>query len=398
MRRRGPRRRHRAPAARARRDQPLVPRPARRVPEADRRGHGGEHLVQHARGADRVYAGRRGAGVPARPPRLPRDRVPSSSRTPRSARWWGGRRARARREGRGLRARLRRLGDRRRPGARRPSGRRLRPLAPEDRAAARGQGAGARARARGDRGAHPAGRNAARHRGPRGGAGRRRDLPDLRRHAEPPRRLARSRPRAPGGGADRLEALPRRRRPRGGGAQHRAPRQRARASCCRRWRAPPAAPPARAGSSAPTPSSCARAPRSRDYDQPNRILVGERVPGCGERVLGSLRGHRGRALPGAPRGGRGDQVHRQRLPRAEDHLRQRDRAGVGGPGRRRAGGDGDRGARPQAERVARLPAPGLRLRRELPAEGPARADLTPRARRACASRCSTPCWTRTTCS
>ena len=75
---------------------------------------------------------------------------------------------------------------------------------------------------------------------------------------------------------------------------------------------------------------------------------------------------------------RDDQVRRQRLPRAEGRLRQRDRRGLQGARARQPRGDGHLRRRHQAQHLAGLPQAGLRLRRLVPAQGPAR-DHAPRA-------------------
>jgi carbamoyltransferase len=70
-----PRRRHRPTPDRAGRDEPLLPPRPRGVPRPHRRRHGREHLVQHARGADRLHAGRRRPQLRARSSGLSRDRA-----------------------------------------------------------------------------------------------------------------------------------------------------------------------------------------------------------------------------------------------------------------------------------------------------------------------------------
>ena len=92
--------------------------------------------------------------------------------------------------------------------------------------------------------------------------------------------------------------------------------------------------------SASSPSSCAKARSIRDYDKPPFTIVGANSR-CRLRRLRTLFGH----LPcefhrhlGAR--GRDDEVLLQQLPRAEDHLRQRDGAAVRRAGRRSVRGDG----------------------------------------------------------
>ena len=93
-------------------------------------------------------------------------------------------------------------------------------------------------------------------------------------------------------------------------------------------------------SSSPTPNSCAKARRSSDFKRPDRIVVGtddER----GRKVMGEV--YRPLSLnqaplmfTGAPHR-RADQICRQRLPRDQDHLHQRDRRPLREGRRQRAG-------------------------------------------------------------
>ena len=104
----------------------------------------------------------------------------------------------------------------------------------------------------------------------------------------------------------------------------------------------------------PTPNSCARARRSSDFKRPDRIVIGtddERARDGDARALPA-------ALPQRDADGvhrapnrRADQIRRQRLPRDQDHLHQRDRRPVR-EGRRQRPGRGARHRPRQAHRRA----------------------------------------------
>ena len=117
----------------------------------------------------------------------------------------------------------------------------------------------------------------------------------------------------------------------------------------------------------------------RDFNDPPKTVVGGR-PAHGRHGGVALRRPSGRRPPRADRGRRDDEVRRQLLPRAQDRLRQRDGRDLPGLRRRLARGDGGLRLRHQAQHLARLPAAGLRVRRLVPAQGPAR-DRLPRAPR-----------------
>ena len=123
--------------------------------------------------------------------------------------------------------------------------------------------------------------------------------------------------------------------------------------------------------SSPTRSSCARARPSRDFKRPDRIVVGtddERARTVMADVYRPLYLNRdaARCSP-SRRTRRAHQVRRQRLPRHQDHLHQRDRRPVRAGRRRRAG----RGARHRPRQPHRLEVPQRRsgLRRLLLSQG-----------------------------
>ena len=80
-------------------------------------------------------------------------------------------------------------------------------------------------------------------------------------------------------------------------------------------------------------------------------------------------------------GGGNRQVRGQRLPRPEDHLRQRDGPDLRCLGHRRRRDHGDLPRRHQAQRFARLPPARFRLRRRLLHRGRARSPSPPGAPR-----------------
>ena len=98
-----------------------------------------------------------------------------------------------------------------------------------------------------------------------------------------------------------------------------------------------------------------------DFAKPTRVVIGRarrRGSGGRGRPGRGLRGVRRAAPAGHPRGGRADQERRERIPRAQDLVRQRDgRPGRAVRGRRRAGARGDR-ARP-ADRHRPISAPSF---------------------------------------
>ena len=120
----------------------------------------------------------------------------------------------------------------------------------------------------------------------------------------------------------------------------------------------------------------------RDYDKPPFTIVGANHAVSGRQAARAVRPPAVR-VPDDVGARRGDgQVLLQQLPRAEDHVRQRDRAAVRRAGRRSVRGDGPRCARTRSStsRTAYLK-PGLRVRRLVPAEGPARDDAPRQAAR-----------------
>ena len=128
--------------------------------------------------------------------------------------------------------------------------------------------------------------------------------------------------------------------------------------------------------SASSPSSCAKARRSATTtSRRSRSSAPTRGGRCA--ALRELFGH----LPCEfhrdldPRRGDG-QVLLQQLPRAEDHVRQRDGAPVRGAGRRSVRGDGPGVQGHAAQHLAGLSEAGLRVRRLVPAQGPARDACT----------------------
>ena len=107
-----------------------------------------------------------------------------------------------------------------------------------------------------------------------------------------------------------------------------------------------------------------------DFAQPSRVVVGrfpDADPDALAAVLALYDGHRRTAPRRRRRGGRDHQERRERFPRAQAVVHQRDRLAVRGGRRRRRRGPG-RDRRGSADR-AHVHAPELRLRRELPPEG-----------------------------
>jgi GDP-mannose 6-dehydrogenase len=122
-----------------------------------------------------------------------------------------------------------------------------------------------------------------------------------------------------------------------------------------------------ASTSASSPSSCARAPRS-DYDNPPFTIVGtDSAVVVGTRALF---GHLPAEFHAIRSGGGDGEVLLQQLSRAQDHLRQRDRAPVRSAGRGRGRGQGSCAA--TRLNISRAYLRPLRLRRLVPAEGSAR--------------------------
>ncbi|CAA9293253.1 MAG: GDP-mannose 6-dehydrogenase, partial [uncultured Gemmatimonadaceae bacterium] len=222
----------------------------------------------------------------------------------------------------------------------------------------------------------PAPRDDELRRGGRGVVG----VAHLRRHAEPPQRRHRPLVHREGVHRDRPRAA------RQGGAPHRR----------------------RALDRAPRHHGHGRDPRARgrvgQEGRPRlRRLHEPRVPARGDVDQGLLRpavhgdrhARRGRrrdrrrALHGDRRAGarrrdrrrRDDEVRLQLLPRPQGRLRQRDRRGVQGARRRQPRGDAALLRGHEAQRLGRLPAPGLRVRRVVPAQGPPRDHLPRQAGR-----------------
>ena len=118
----------------------------------------------------------------------------------------------------------------------------------------------------------------------------------------------------------------------------------------------------------------------RDFNDPPKTVVGTGDPLTADTVASLYDGPAGRRPPRADRGRRDDEVRGQLVPRAQDRLRQRDGRDLPGLRRRLARRDGGLRLRHEAQHLARVPAPGLRVRRLVPAQGSAR-DRLPRAPR-----------------
>ena len=103
---------------------------------------------------------------------------------------------------------------------------------------------------------------------------------------------------------------------------------------------------------------------AQDGDRPDRR--GER-----RRRRRALRGPAWPRLPRAAGRGRDDQVRRQQLPCTEGRLRERDRRGLQGAWARQPHRDGHPHRRHEAQHLAGVPSSGLRVRRLVPAQGPA---------------------------
>ncbi len=112
----------------------------------------------------------------------------------------------------------------------------------------------------------------------------------------------------------------------------------------------------------------------RDYDKPPFTIVGAN----GEAAGSELRDRSGTSVrvPTHVDSRRRDgQVLLQQFPRPEDHLRQRNGPAVRGDGRRSVRGDGSGVQGSPAQHLAGVPEAGLRVRRLVPAQGPARDDV-----------------------
>ena len=145
----------------------------------------------------------------------------------------------------------------------------------------------------------------------------------------------------------------------------------------------------RASASPPIPNSCARAPRSRISSGPTasssapttsdaREVMRADLPAAVAQPVRADPVHR-------PAHRRADQICRQRLPRDQDHLHQRDRRSVRGGRRRRAGGVARH--RPGQPHRPQVPPCRPRLWRLLLPQGHAGAaqDRRGLSRRRCAS-------------
>ncbi len=201
-----------------------------------------------------------------------------------------------------------------------------------------------------------------------------------------PRRRARACAAAVHRGRHAADVL-RRRRPVGGARGRRrdsglgGPRagdevDRSRAAPARRCGARSASRTSRASATSPARSSSRRAPRSADFMNPDRVVVGDDGGWAGDAVVelyeplrGAARAHRHRE--------RGDgQARLQRLPRDEDLVHQRDRQRLRGDRRGRRRGRARDGPRRSHRRE--VPAGGDRLRRQLLPEGRRRAQAARR--------------------
>ena len=113
-----------------------------------------------------------------------------------------------------------------------------------------------------------------------------------------------------------------------------------------------------------------------DFEKPPFTVIGESDRQGRRRAARRLRAPAGAGAPRAPRRSVDGEVREQQLPRAEGGLRQRDRRHL--PDSSTI--DGQQVMRvfcedQRAEHLAALPAPGFRVRRLVPAEGPARDRL-----------------------
>ena len=111
-------------------------------------------------------------------------------------------------------------------------------------------------------------------------------------------------------------------------------------------------------SSCPTPSSCVRERRSRDFLHPDRVVIGSADRRAAERVADLYAGIDATDPDHRPGVGRDDQVRRQRVPGDEDLVRQRRRRDVRGRRRRRRRGRRRHRFRPSDRPAVPQPGPG----------------------------------------
>jgi GDP-mannose 6-dehydrogenase len=113
----------------------------------------------------------------------------------------------------------------------------------------------------------------------------------------------------------------------------------------------------------------------KDFYDPPFTLVGAHDPAHAEPVPALYAGIGAPVHVAAGARGGGGEVRVQLLPRPQDRLRQRGRERVQGARHRQPRGDAAVLRGPQAQHLDRVPEAGLRVRRLVPAQGPARPHL-----------------------
>ena len=156
---------------------------------------------------------------------------------------------------------------------------------------------------------------------------------------------------------------------------------RRRRSPFRRWKSRPDRRRDATGPSATIQSFLREGSSVHDFYNPPKIVIGEASPGSGDPLAKIYERLKAPAHPDLDSGRRDGQVRGQRVSRAQDHVRQRDRQSLQAHGDRQPRGHVDLLPGHPAQPLACLPAPGLRVRRLLPSQGPARADVSGQAAR-----------------